>query len=47
MTFSRADSSGKSRMFWNVRAMPIWLILWDLTPAISVPLNRMVPDVGV
>ena len=44
MTFSSADISGKSRMFWNVRAMPSWLILCGLVPAISWPLKRIVPD---
>ena len=34
-------------MFWNVRAMPRWLILCGLVPAISWPLNRIVPSVGV
>ena len=46
MTFSSAVISGKSRMFWNVRAMPIRLIWCGLRPLIRWPSNRTSPDVG-
>jgi hypothetical protein len=42
-----ADISGKSRMFWKVRAMPRALILCGLPPLILVPSKVICPEVGV
>src|SRR5262249_45038732 len=47
MTFSIAVISGKSRMFWNVRAMPIRLMLYGLRPLIRRPSNVTEPAVGL
>ena len=47
MTFSMADISGKSRMFWNVREMPMRLISYGLRPLTRSPLNRTSPSVGL
>src|SRR3954452_14468470 len=52
-TFSSAVSAGKSRMFWNVRATPRWLMTWVFLPmtltAVSParPMSRMLPCCGV
>jgi len=39
--------SPKSRMFWNVLAIPRRVILTVRCPAIGAPLNRIEPEVGV
>ncbi len=46
VTFSSTVRLENRRMFWNVRAMPIWLTLAVLLPAVSCPSSRMVPRVG-
>ena len=46
-TFSSAVIVGKSRMFWNVRAMPAWVIWKRFLPASGSPWKRIVPDVGL
>ena len=45
-TFSSAVIEGNSRMFWNVRAMPIWVISNRFLRMIDSPWNRMSPLVG-
>ena len=46
ITFSRADSSEKSRMFWNVRAIPRRAIWCGRAVVMSVPSCNSEPDVG-
>jgi hypothetical protein len=46
MTFSSAVISGKSRTFWNVRAMPPRVISCFFLPTIDWPLKRIPPLVG-
>ena len=46
MTFSSAVMLWNSRMFWNVRAMPRFVILKRLTPLILSPVKRTSPSVG-
>ena len=38
--------SPKSRMFWNVRAIPRRVICTVRWPAIGAPSNRIDPEVG-
>ncbi len=38
--------AGKSRMFWKVRAMPSWVILWRFRPSSDFPRKRMSPSVA-
>ena len=46
MTFSSAVMLAKSRMFWNVRAMPSLVISNFLRRPSGSPSNRTEPDVG-
>ncbi len=45
-TFSSAVIALKSRMFWNVRAMPSLVIWYRFIPASDVPWKRTSPLVG-
>ena len=47
MTFSSAVMFWKSRMFWNVRAIPRRVMRCGGRPEITVPSNTMRPDVGL
>ena len=47
MMFSSAVISLNRRMFWKVRATPSLVTFDGSMPAISRPLKRMVPDVGL
>src|SRR5437763_2004543 len=46
MTFSSAVIALKSRMFWNVRAIPAFVTWWGLRPTIGLPSSRISPEVG-
>src|SRR5215470_6175516 len=46
MTFSLTVMFRKSRRFWNVRAIPRWLILCGGRPTIELPSKRMSPSSG-
>ena len=46
MTFSRAVIALKSRMFWNVRAIPAFVTWWGFRPTIDLPSSRISPEVG-
>ena len=45
ITFSSAVIRLNSRMFWNVRASPIAARRCGLTPVMSLPSRKTVPDV--
>ena len=47
MTFSAAVMFWKSRMFWNVRAMPSRVIWCGGLPDITVPEKMTRPRVGL
>ena len=47
ITFSRALIVPKSRMFWNVRARPAFMILSGRRAVTSLPSNAIVPSVGL
>ena len=46
-TFSSAVICGKSRMFWNVRPIPSFVIVCGGLPVTSVPSNTIWPEVGL
>jgi hypothetical protein len=43
-TLSSALMVPKSRMFWNVRPMPIWARLWAPKRVTSRPRKRKLPE---
>ena len=47
MQFSIADIVAKSRMFWNVRASPSFMITSGRPPVTLRPVNSIRPNVGL
>ena len=53
LTFSSAVRAGNNRMFWNVRATPMWLITWVFLPRTDAGVSpfraasMIVPSCGV
>ena len=47
MTFSSADIVPKRRMFWNVRAMPSFMILSGRPAVMFAPSKETRPSVGL
>ena len=47
MTFSRAVIWANRRIFWKVRAMPLWVMRYRLRPTIDWPSNWTSPLVGL
>ena len=47
MTFSLAVMVANRRMFWNVRAMPSFMIMSGRPPVIVLPSNSITPIVGL
>ena len=45
-TFSNAVIDLNRRMFWNVRAIPSWMILYLGSPVRDRPWKRTSPEVG-
>ena len=46
ITFSFTVMFRNSRRFWNVRAMPRWLMRYGGSPTIDSPAKRMSPSSG-
>ena len=46
-TFSSAVMYSNSRMFWNVRPTPSFVIAWGGWPVTSCPSNSIRPAVGL
>jgi len=46
-TLSRQQRDENSRMFWNVRVMPLCAIRYGRSPEIVSPRNRTTPEVGL
>ena len=46
-TLSSTDRFWNSRMFWNVRAMPVWQISTGGRPSIRLPAIWIVPALGL
>ena len=47
ITFSTALIVPNRRMFWNVRAIPSFMMMSGRAPVTSLPSNAIRPDVGL